>query len=595
MFSTLLAALAVVRRTWRPHAVYGLAACVTTATALALPVLLARGVDAAVRGGRVGSEALWFAAAVALNLLGTTVASRAKSGAVAAAGARLRHGLVRHVLAVGLPATRAFHPGDLLARLTGGVSVAADIGFAAVNCAAAVVGALGALIALAVISPAAAAVFAAGVGATALVLRSGVRRALAAYGRYQTAQARITGDLGEALGGAGTVRAAGSLDREVRRITGALPDLAAAGREDWTNNGRTGARLALLTGAAELGVLGLCGWSVAYGHLAPGMLLAAMGYVVLGAQNVEQLTGLTHFAQMVKSVERVDEVCALPLPEPSPAPAGRGGDGGGIRLSGVGVVRDGVRLLRGCDLHVPAGRELAVVGGSGAGKSTLAFLVGGLIAPDEGSVTLDGAPLVSGRATAARVGYAFERPVLVGGTLREALCQGRPEATGEELRAACDAARIAAFVERLPRGYETPLAELVCSGGEAQRLGIARVLLQNPSVMVLDDATSSLDTATEAEVTAAIRAAAARATRVVVAHRPGTAARADLVAWLEDGRVRAVAPHRELWSDPAYRAVFAPPAPPAPVSSSPVLSPAPSSALPSGPSPLAEQPQEAAS
>jgi ATP-binding cassette subfamily B protein len=122
--------------------------------------------------------------------------------------------------------------------------------------------------------------------------------------------------------------------------------------------------------------------------------------------------------------------------------------------------------------------------------------------------------------------------------------------------AAARAAQVADVVARLPDGYRTRLVDAPLSGGEAQRLGLARALSAE-RLLVLDDATSSLDTATEHRIARALTDPAGGRTRLVVTHRTTTAAAADLVAWLDGGRLRAVAPHRRLWADPDYRAVFA--------------------------------------
>jgi ATP-binding cassette subfamily B protein len=213
------------------------------------------------------------------------------------------------------------------------------------------------------------------------------------------------------------------------------------------------------------------------------------------------------------------------------------------------------RLLDGVDLTLPGGAAVAVVGSSGAGKSVLAELAARLRDPDSGWVLLDGIPLKSltHRALRAAVGCAFERPVLVGGTVADAIGLGLDQSA---VRAAARATHAHDFVSRLPAGYDTPLAQAPMSGGEIQRLGLARAW-HAERLLVLDDATSSLDTVTELQISRTLTGDGAGRTRLIVTHRAATAARADLVVWLDGGRVRATGRHEALWSDPAYREVFA--------------------------------------
>ncbi|WP_156326182.1 ATP-binding cassette domain-containing protein, partial [Nonomuraea sp. SBT364] len=168
-------------------------------------------------------------------------------------------------------------------------------------------------------------------------------------------------------------------------------------------------------------------------------------------------------------------------------------------------------------------------------------------------------------------GYAFNRPALPGDTTADPLppspprhplpeprpspgsiAGGVPEGVREAARAAC----ADAFVRRLPGGYDTPLADAPMSGGERQRLGLARAFARGERLLVLDDATSSLDTVTERQVARALTEDPRGRTRLIVAHRLATAARADRVIWLDNGAVRATGRHRDLWRDPAYREVF---------------------------------------
>ncbi len=140
--------------------------------------------------------------------------------------------------------------------------------------------------------------------------------------------------------------------------------------------------------------------------------------------------------------------------------------------------------------------------------------------------------------------------------MHDTIAYARPDATRAEVRRAARAADADAFIRALPDGYDTPLDRAPLSGGELQR-SAWRAALGDARIIVLDDATSSLDTATELRVTRALQRILAGRTSLVVARRPATAARADLVAWLDGGRVRALAAHADLWPDPAYRAVFA--------------------------------------
>jgi ATP-binding cassette subfamily B protein len=153
--------------------------------------------------------------------------------------------------------------------------------------------------------------------------------------------------------------------------------------------------------------------------------------------------------------------------------------------------------------------------------------------------------------------YGFDRPTLVGETVHDVVALGVP-ASADSVAAAARAACADGFIRRLPAGYATRMVDAPLSGGEAQRLGLARAFVRPARVLVLDDATSNLDTITELQISAALTGALRGRTRIIVAHRASTAARADLVAWLDGGRLRRIGPHAELWRDGEYREVFAP-------------------------------------
>ncbi|MGH3822631.1 MAG: ATP-binding cassette domain-containing protein, partial [Pseudonocardiaceae bacterium] len=251
------------------------------------------------------------------------------------------------------------------------------------------------------------------------------------------------------------------------------------------------------------------------------------------------------------------------------------GGGGRLEFRGVRVCAGGEPVIDGLDLVIPAGATVAVVGRSGAGKSLLAAVAGRLADPEQGQVLLDGValPELSRAQLRSAVGFAFERPALIGDTIEEVINFGSRSRTRANVREAAATARADTFVERLPQGYATELAAAPLSGGELQRLGLARAFARPYRVLVLDDATSSLDTVTEQQVGAvltntvltntALAGGDRGQTRLIIAHRAATAARTDLVAWLDQGRVRSLRPHRELWRDPDYRALFGAEAAPA--------------------------------
>ncbi|WP_157438256.1 ATP-binding cassette domain-containing protein [Actinomadura latina] len=530
------------------------AALADAAAAVLLPLALARAIDAVPPGGSPATAALWpCAALVAVSAAAEVLAELAAGSATARATAWLRHTLVRHLLAVG-PALR-IPPGDVAGRAVGGAAEAGVAPAAAPEAAAGLLPAAGALAALCLIDWRIAAAIAVALPAVALLMRAFVRDITASATRYLNVQGTIAGRLAEALGGARTIAAAGTADRETARILEPLPGLRAEGETMWRVQGGVAARGLLALLLLQVAAVGVAGAELAAGRVTPGELVATVQYAGLAAGFGPVLTQVLRLGRARAGARRAAEILALPVPShgPDAAPPGPG------RLEFRGVTALGV--LDGLDLTVPGGRAVAVVGRSGSGTSELAALAGRLADPDEGEVLLDGTPLPRLTRTALRreIGYAFARPALFGATVRDALAFGPARPPEARLVESARAARADAFIRRLPGGYDTPLRQAPMSGGELQRAGLARAFAHAGRVLVLDDATSSLDTVTEVEITDAVLTRFADRTRLIIAHRASTAARTDLVAWLENGRLRALAPHAALWNDPAYRAVFTAP------------------------------------
>ncbi len=206
--------------------------------------------------------------------------------------------------------------------------------------------------------------------------------------------------------------------------------------------------------------------------------------------------------------------------------------------------------LRGIDLTVPAGTRTAIVGETGAGKTTLGYLVARLYEPQEGRVTIDGVDVrdASLQSLAATVGVVSQETYLFHATVRENLRFARPDATDEEIEAAASTARIHDLIVSLPDGYDTIVGErgYRFSGGEKQRMAIARTILRNPPVLVLDEATSSLDTQTEAAVQAELERLSEGRTTITIAHRLSTVRDADQIVVLDHGRIAERGTHEEL-------------------------------------------------
>ncbi|RMF11805.1 MAG: ABC transporter ATP-binding protein [Alphaproteobacteria bacterium] len=309
----------------------------------------------------------------------------------------------------------------------------------------------------------------------------------------------------------------------------------------------TGAGPAFLSGLATAALFVAGGALVVNDALSLGTLIAFSVYLARASGPVQTFLGLYVAAERARvSLDRVRELLdhrplvrspANPLSLPD-RPSGE------IRFESVTFSHPERRepILADVSLTIPAGAKVAITGPSGAGKSTIADLLVRFYDPDKGAIMLDGVDLrhLSLGTLRGAVALVAQDTVLLNATLADNIRYARPDASAREIRAAAEAAQLDKVIAALPAGLDTPLPELgaTLSGGQRQRVAIARAFLQNPRVLVLDEATSGLDAATEAALTEAVDRLFAGRTRIVISHNPRALQGVDMELVLDAGRLR---------------------------------------------------------
>jgi ATP-binding cassette subfamily B protein len=320
-----------------------------------------------------------------------------------------------------------------------------------------------------------------------------------------------------------------------------------------------------LPSLAIAAVLLVGGYEVVHQRLSLGDFFAINGYLLMLAlplRSIGMLVG--QYQRAIASGERIFEVLdvdreIVDRPGAEPLPPGPGAVG----FRGVEFAYEaGQPVLAGIDLDVPAGSTVALIGPTGCGKTTLTTLIPRFYDVTEGAVTVDGVDVrdVTLESLRASVGIVSQDTFLFSTTVAENIAYGAPWATPEQIVEAARQAQAHEFICDLPDGYETTVGErgLTLSGGQRQRIAIARALLMNPRVLILDDATASVDASTEARIKLALREVMKGRTTLIIAHRLSTISMADSVVVLDHGRIVARGRHDELLeSSPVYREIHA--------------------------------------
>nr|WP_255699476.1 ABC transporter ATP-binding protein [Luteimonas sp. Y-2-2-4F] len=542
---------------------------VEAAVELSYPVLLACLVDRGIVAGDPVQVLLWGGLMLALALLSFACGISSTffaSDAGQSVARDLRASIFDRVIAAPVRGVQRFTGASLLTRSTGDVN---QIQIAVFMCLRLYLRApliiAGAVALAMLVDPWLALPLLLATPFVALALQRTMAHGLRLFLVAQERLDRVTGLLGENLRGLWPIRAFGRRRDELRRFAEANDRLADASAAALRLSEMVVPSLILLLNLCVVAVLWHGAERIQAQASRPGDVVAVLNYAarIVGEFFYLPLI-LTNLGRARSALRRVGEVLALQPEERPPSPAERAGPRlerpPAVAFDAVTVCYPGRRAptLGPLRAAVPAGRMLAVVGATGSGKSTLLQLLPRLFDADGGRILLDGRDLRDWPLAALRegIGYVPQSAPLASGTVREALLWGGIEAGEAELVAATRAARIHEQILAWPQGYETPLAQRGgnLSGGQRQRLAVARALLRRPALLLLDDCTSALDAATEAELLAAI--GRLPCTILFATQKIAAARRADAIVLLDRDGGDASGRHEDLLRDSeAYRRI----------------------------------------
>ena len=512
---------------------------------------------------------------IALTMLGSTLLSASFSvvntilavSVSQSVAADLRSAMVRQVQRFSFGNLDRLQTGQLLVRATSDVSHVQQLVLMTMRMLVrAPLMLVGSIALLVINSPGVALMLAALFPVIVVILALFVWKGKPLFGQVQKRLDRLNTVLQENLAGVRVVKAFVRAARESSRFSEANRALAAQSTKVLRVMAVLSPAMALALNITLVGVVWLGGYQVTTAEMSAGQLVAAANYLLTAMFPIILLTGIMGpLASAEASSGRIMEVLgAEPEVQDRPGAVAPAEVKGRVAFENVSFSYDGSEsepVLRDVSVVAEPGERVAILGATGSGKSTLVHLVPRFYDVTAGRVTLDGVdvrdiPLATLRA---QIGVALQEAVLFSGTVRDNIRYGRPDASEEEVMAAARAAQIHDFIASLPDGYDTAVGQrgVNFSGGQKQRLAIARALLVQPRVLILDDSTSAVDVETESRLEEAMEVALAGSTSLVVAQRISTVLTADKIVVLERGRVAALGTHRELMAgSPIYREIY---------------------------------------
>jgi ATP-binding cassette, subfamily B, bacterial len=390
------------------------------------------------------------------------------------------------------------------------------------------------------------------------------RRVFPATWDGQQREGEVIQIVDEDINGVRVVKAFGQEQRELERVADASQVVYGSQMRAVRLQSRYQPLLEAIPTIGQVAILAFGGWLALHHEITLGTFLAFSTYIVQMVSPARQLAGVLTIGQQARAgIERIFQLLDLP-PAIADAP-----DALELPLLRGEITFDDVHfaysaeapVLQGFDLHVAAGERVAIVGPSGSGKSTVTMLVSRFYDPDQGSVLVDGHDVrdVTLQSLRRQIGVVFEESFLFSDTVRANIAYGRPDATDEEIEAAAWVAQAHGFIGELPRGYDTMVGErgLTLSGGQRQRIALARAIVADPRILILDDATSAIDSKIEESIHEGLRGVMADRTTILVAHRQSTLHLADRIVVLVAGRVAEQGTHSELLARSAvYRTLL---------------------------------------